>query len=317
MLYDGRNELTERIGAGRGEAGDLARVHARLPQHDAVALDVEAASTGAAGQLGVLPRRDVGVRLAVPLRELLDHHRAGGHVDARAPASRSRRPTLTSPRTEQLLHALLEGRQHPGVVGRDAARQPVEELVVAEHLQVVVGQVAAALLDVGEDLVALLGVGEPDVGRQALRDRRVAADPAEDEHDRGQQALAVEPLEHLDPARDPHPAAVADLARVLGRSGLALARRLAVAHQPRAGPVVARDPDQLVVDRRALLHEARAGVDVGGGEQVEQPAADHDVLEQRHRAALLDDRGRLAAHGGQPLAELLGVGDRRRQRDQR
>ena len=43
---------------------------------------------------------------------------------------------------------------------------------------------------------------------------------------------------------------------------------------------------------------------------------DHDVLEQRHRPLLLHDRGGLAAHGGQPLAELLGVGDGRRQRHQ-
>jgi hypothetical protein len=38
-----------------------ARVDVALPQHDRVALDVDAAPAGAAGELGVLPRRDVDV----------------------------------------------------------------------------------------------------------------------------------------------------------------------------------------------------------------------------------------------------------------
>jgi hypothetical protein len=41
------------------------------------------------------------------------------------------------------------------------------------------------------------------------------------------------------------------------------------------------------------------------------------VLVQRHRTALLDDRDRVAAHLGEPFAELLGVGHRRRQRHDR
>ncbi len=40
------------------------------------------------------------------------------------------------------------------------------------------------------------------------------------------------------------------------------------------------------------------------------------MLVERHRTSFLDDRGGLAAHGGQPLAELLGVRDGRRQRHQ-
>ena len=52
------------------------------------------------------------------------------------------------------------------------------------------------------------------------------------------------------------------------------------------------------------------------GEQVEQPLADHDVLVERDRPPLLDDRGRSSPRTVcQPLAELLGVGHRRRQRD--
>ena len=63
----------ERVGARRGEAGERPRVEARLPQDDGVALDVDAAPAGAAGELRVLPRRQVDVGLAVPLHQPLEH----------------------------------------------------------------------------------------------------------------------------------------------------------------------------------------------------------------------------------------------------
>ena len=50
--------------------------------------------------------------------------------------------------------------------------------------------------------------------------------------------------------------------------------------------------------------------------RVKQSSPDHDVLEQRDRPAFLDDRGGVPAHRLQPLAELLRVGHRRRQRHQ-
>ena len=53
----------------------------------------------------------------------------------------------------------------------------VEELVVAEHLEVLLRDVGAALLHELVDLVALLGRGQPQVGVEALLDRRVAARP--------------------------------------------------------------------------------------------------------------------------------------------
>ena len=191
----------ERVGAGRRETGHRLGVESLLPEHHAVALDVDAAASGTAGQLGVLPRRDVGVGLAVPLGQLLDHHGAGRHVDAEREGLGGEHDPAQAAQ-EQLLDALLERRQHAGVVGGDAAGQPVEELVVAEHLEVLVGEVRAPLLDEREDLVALLGRGQPQVGVQALLDGGVAADPAEDEHDRGQQPGAVELLDDVGPARD-------------------------------------------------------------------------------------------------------------------
>ena len=144
--------------------------------------------------------------------------------------------------------------------------------MVAEHVQVVGRQVAAGAPRRRLDLVALRRRGQPHAGVQALLDRGVAADPAEDEHDGRQQALAVEPVDDVDAAGDPHPAAVADLAgppppRPLPRPCGVRRSLIRV-----AGPVVAGDLHQLVVDRGALLDEAGGGVDVGGGEEVEQAA---------------------------------------------
>ncbi len=119
-----------------------------------MALDVDAAPAGPPGELGVLPRRDVGVRLAVPLDELLEHHRAGRHVDAQRQGLGGE-DDLDQAADEQLLDDLLERRQHPGVVGGDAALEAVEPLAVAEDVQVLVGDARGALLDERADLGAL------------------------------------------------------------------------------------------------------------------------------------------------------------------
>jgi hypothetical protein len=213
----------ERVGTGRREARQLARVHPRLPQDHRVALDVEPAASGSAGQLGVLPRRDVGVRLTVPLRQLLQHDRARRHVDPQSQGL-GREHHLHQAAQVERLHALLERRQHACVVRGDAATQRVQEVVVAQHLEIGGRQRAHRLLHEREHLVALLRRVEPEVGVEALLHRGITPGPAEDEHDRGQQQLALEPFDHVDPAGDPHPAAVADAARVLRRPGPALAR---------------------------------------------------------------------------------------------
>jgi hypothetical protein len=122
------------------------------------------------------------------------------------------------------------------VVRGDPAGEPVEELVVAEHLEVLVGDARAAFLDEGEDLVALLGRGQAQVGVQALLHRGVAADPAEDEHDRGQQPGPVEPVDHVDPARSHTRGRCRARSRLRGRLPPALARGPASG----CGPVVAR-----------------------------------------------------------------------------
>ena len=91
-----------------------------LPEHHGVALDVDAAAAGPPGELGVLPRRQVGVRLAVELDQPLEHHGAGRHVDAQRQGLGGE-DGLDQPADEQLLDGLLERRQHPGVVGGEPA----------------------------------------------------------------------------------------------------------------------------------------------------------------------------------------------------
>ena len=54
----------------------------------------------------------------------------------------------------------------------------------------------------------------------------------------------------------------------------------------------------------------------GRVEEVEQPGANQHVLLERHRTLLGDDDVGVAANRLQPVAELLGVGDRRAQRNQ-
>ena len=128
----------QRVGAGRGEPGHVPRVDLRRPHHHGVPLDVDAAAAGPAGELGVLPRRQVDVRLAVELDQPLQHHAPGRHVDAQRQRLGGE-DRLDQAADEQLLDDLLERRQHAGVVGGQAALQPVEPLPVAQDRQVLAG----------------------------------------------------------------------------------------------------------------------------------------------------------------------------------
>ena len=90
----------QRVGAGAGQAAERDRVHARLPQHDRVPLHVDTATACPAGELGVLPRGQPGVGLAVPLVQLLDDHGPGRHVDAEGQRlGGENRPDQAAPRT--------------------------------------------------------------------------------------------------------------------------------------------------------------------------------------------------------------------------
>ena len=304
----------QREGARRGQTAHRERIQAAVEQHDSVPLDVYAAPPRAPGQLGVLGRGDVGVRLAVELHQPLQDHGPRRHVDAQGQGlGGEHRPDAAG--GEQLLHYLAEGRQHPGVVCREPATEAFDELPVAQHGKVLVGQALDALLDRTTDPGSLGRRDQPHVVAQQLGHGRRAANPAEDERDGRQQPVAVKSLDDLGTARAAAetpglprwaptiaaPASCADAAGTPEAIGS-------------AGPVATTDAlQQLRVDPgrvtgsgagRALLRE-----------EVVQALADHHVLPQRDGAVLLDDHRGIAADLAEPGAELLGVAHRGRQRD--
>ncbi len=138
--------------------------------------------------------------LAGELRELLDHHRARGHVDAERQRL-GREHDLQQAGREGLFDCLLHRRDHPRVVRRDPRLEAGEPLVVPEHLQV--GVVERLEVGVGDTTQLAAGgrVGEPDAAGEALLDGPVAARPREHEHDRREHPLVGQPLDHLRPPR--------------------------------------------------------------------------------------------------------------------
>ena len=114
--------------------------HERAPQHDRVADVVDAAPAGPAGELRVLARREELVALAGELRQLLDDDRAGRHVDAERERLGGEHAPSPARATKHSSTASLNGGTMPGVVGGDAGLEPGQPPVVAEHVEVVVGQ---------------------------------------------------------------------------------------------------------------------------------------------------------------------------------
>ena len=97
---------------------------------------------------------------------------------------------LTRPGGEQLLDGVPERGQHPGVVGRQAAQQPFAPLVVAQHLQVGVRELAAPVLDHLGDLARSSSLVSRSGERRHCCDRGVATGAGKHEGDRGQQTSA-------------------------------------------------------------------------------------------------------------------------------
>ena len=142
--------------------------------------------------------------------------------------------TFTRPAGEGLLHRLLHRRHHPRVVGGEARLEPRQPLVVAEHVEVVVGEAGGLRVGDRADEGPLVRLGEAQPGGQALLDRLVAALAAEHERDGGQHRLRREQLGGLDPARGAQPgagpAAPAGVAGVAGveAGGVGVGAELAV-----------------------------------------------------------------------------------------
>jgi hypothetical protein len=253
---------------------------------------VDAAAPGPAGELGVLPRREQLVALALELPEVFDHDRLRGHVDPEGQGLRGEHD-LHEPRLEELLDGLLEHGQHARVVRGDAGLEALEELVEAERHQVGVVDPGGARLGAFPDPRGLVTGREPDPGLPHPPHALVAARAAEDEVDRGQHPL---PLEDLDDLLAPRRV---DAVRAPALGGAA--RRAA---PPRAGPpphlLLVEGDDVRVRQEDAVLFDVH---------RVEPPADEVVVLEG-HRAFLLDHDGGLPAERADPLPELLRVRDR-------
>ena len=157
----------KRIGARRCQTAHRKGVKTPVVQHDGVALDVNAASSRASRQLGVLSRRDVSVRLAVELHQPLQNHGPCRHVDAQGQRLGGEHRTDTA-RSEELLDDLPERRQHPGMVGRETAGEALDEVPVAQHAKVLVGQALDAFLDRATDPVPLHLRYQPNAAGEQL-----------------------------------------------------------------------------------------------------------------------------------------------------
>ena len=187
------------------------------------------------------------------------------------------------------------------MVRRDPAPQPGQPLAVAEHGQVFRRDVRGAALGRLLDHLGLFRRGQPQPRGQALLDRSVTAGPAEDERDRGQQPVGVEPGDHVGPVGRREPARPVSAAAGPLR-GLTLDPGIPLGH-----------PEQLGVDLEVPI-AGGAGRRHRVGEQVVQPVPGQHVLPQRYRPVLVHDDLGAAADLIQPFAELLGVAHRRGQR---
>ena len=287
----GLERRPQRVGAGRGETGEGPWVETGVPEHDSVALDVDAPAPGPPGQLGVLPRRQLDVGLAVPLHQLLEHHGAGRHVDAEGQGL-GREDHLEQPRLEQVLDDLLECREQAGMMGGDPALEALDPFVEPQCGEVLVREAPGQLEDTVPHPRSLLARIEPKSRREALLHGVVAAGAAEEEVDRREQSVALEALDDI-----------AAIRRVRRPRTPVAASRLRVGGA-RAMVLVAGETNEIGV------HELLIVVD----EQVVHLRSGDDVLPQRNGPVLLDDDVGVAAHGREPGPEFLGIADGRGER---
>ena len=210
----------ERVRAARREPGHLFERDERVPEHDDVAAVVDAAAAGAPRELRVLAGRQELVVLAGELRELLDDDGAGRHVDAERQRL-GREHDLEQPRGERLLDRFLHRRHHARVVRGEPGLEPGEPRVVAEHVEVVVGERGGVPFRDLAQLAAFGRRGQPQARGDALVDGLVAAGATEHEHDRRQHLLVPEPLDDLAAPRrvQPRPPATCARAACAGRGG--------------------------------------------------------------------------------------------------
>ena len=240
---------------------------------------------------------------------------------------------LTSPSTKSFSTTSLKVGSMPAWWAASPRSSPSRQLQKPRTSRSSEGMSCAGLVDApGNDELFLLG-GQPQPGGDALRHGGVAARAGEDEGDGGQQVLPVEAGDDLRAAGLPDRAARAGLLGVVALVPLAPLVAAAVAEPSaevhlalgachgqqlgidlEAGPVAEVRPSarwRTAADVRGPGPGGRGDFVEGGvaGEEVHDLPAHHHVLPERHRPVLGHDDVGLAAHGVQPRAEFLGVGD--------
>ena len=208
---------------------------------------------------------------------------------------------------------MAEYRQHAGVVSGESTQQALAPLVVVQHLQVGVGQFAAAPVDhLGDAHPVRLG-SQPQRTAQTLFDGRVATGSGKDKRDRRQQTFAVQCGDHIGPRRWPV------------QSGPAAARTPTPAapmpwlpvRKPVGLPAVGDMPHEFGIHPAPVFAPVVLVRSTGGViEEIEQSLAHQHVLPQRHRPVLVDHHRGVTAHGFNPATEFLGIADRGRKADQ-
>ena len=177
------------------------------------------------------------------------------------------------------------------MVGGKPAFEGLEPLVETEGSKVIIRKGEGRLEGIRTDGAALLGCRQAKPRVQALPYGLITPGSAEQEVDRRKQTLLVQAFDNLAAPGSPC--------------------RTASAIGPTAASTVVRGAATLLLRQSDELRVHHALV----GEQVVHPGASHDVLPQRNRTVLLHDDGGVAANRLQPGAELLGVADGGRERD--
>ena len=136
------------VGAGGCQPRQYRRLEAVVPHHHRMTFHIDAPPSRAPRQLGVLAGCEIGVGVAVELRQFLQHHTARWHVDAQSQGFGGKHGSDQAFLKEFLDH-LFECRQHARVVSGNAAGEHVHPGVKTEQRQIGSRQVRTAGL--GDD----------------------------------------------------------------------------------------------------------------------------------------------------------------------
>ena len=157
---------------------------------------VDSSATGAASELGVLPRCQVYSALTVVLIQAFKNHGSCWHVNSEG-KSFSGKNYFDQFSEEQLFNDLFEGRQHSGVVRCHTSLKSGEPLVIAESCKIFVGDAVQPRLHDFPNLVLLFGGGQSNAVTLARLDALLAASSRKHEENCGQEVLIVENIDNF------------------------------------------------------------------------------------------------------------------------